>query len=545
MFFSCKEQTMNRKAKKAGCLFETLEMRSLLSTVSITDYGAVADDGRDDAPAIREAMNHTQGGDTIYFPAGTFDINTAIKLSGDRTYTGERDQTLLKGTTTRRHIFYVRQDAISIRNLTFNGKPILIDKPNGDMVQDLLIDNCTFHVHARGDNYNGITFNTGLRDSRISNNTFDPIAGDNGIYGYYWDNLTIANNAFLDGNEGIHLLDLRNSSKDLLIEQNYFSGLHRMGVEYQGGGYNTVVQDNYYENPSLSRKKELNGATFAYSVIADQSSGTIVRRNTSIAPQRPDGIGVRIIFEVGGDNTLVEQNYSVAGNHVLAANDGVGSTSVLARNNRWSDYRQDASGRGLTLQNNGPDVELNWDINRGKPGPNKRLGLFGYVTPGSTADTMYLNASSAPSGTGLVYLNNLAWKSATNSWGPVELNQSVGGLNANDGQRLQLDGDRYSYGLGVAGNSQIVYRLNGKYSKFFSDIGLDDSAGNEGSVIFKIYADGKKIYDSGILNGSDSRKRISLKLAGVKELKLITNDAGDGGLSDQADWAAARLTPIK
>ncbi len=537
---------MNSKArKKAGCLFENLELRRLLSVVNITDFDAVPNDGRDDAPAIRQAMEHTGSGDTLYFPAGTFDIGTAIKLTGDRIYSGERDQTLLKGTTTRRHIFYVQQDRTTIQNLTFDGKPILIDKPNGDMVQDLLIDNCTFHVHARGDNYNGITFNTGLRDSRISNNTFDPIAGDNGIYGYYWDNLTIANNAFKNGNEGVHVLDLRDSSRNLVIEQNYFSGLHRMGIEYQGGGYNTIVQDNYYEKPALSRKKELNDATFAYSVIADQSSGTIVRRNTSIAPQRPDGIGVRIIFEVGGDNTLVEQNYSVAGNHVLAANDGVGTTSVLARDNRWLDYRQGASGRGLTQDNNGPDVDLDWDINRGKPGPNKRLGLFGYVTPGSSADTIYLGASAAPRDSGLVYLSSLAWKSSTNSWGPVELNQSNGGLNANDGQRIQLDGNRYSYGLGVAGKSQIVYRLGGKYARFFSDIGLDDAVGDNGSVRFKVYADGKKLFDSGVMNGSTPRKRISLNIAGVKELRLVTTDAGDGNHNDLADWAAARLSPLK
>ncbi len=368
------------KANSSRAFLEPLESRTLFSSLNVLSYGAVANDGKDDSGAIRAAISDSHDGDTIFFPAGNFELASTVHLRGDRTYLGRGGKTVLHGMTTKKHIFYIQQDNITVEHLTFDGKPILIDRPGGGMIEDLLVDNNTFHVHAKGANFNGITFTTGLRNSSITNNRFDPIAGDNGIYGYYWDHLTIANNLFLNGNEGIHVVDFNGDSKYLLIEQNYFSGLHRMGIEYQGGGTHTVVQDNFYENPLLSKNQSANGATFAYSIIADRSVGTIIRRNTSIAPQRPDGIGVRIIFEVGGDNTLVEQNYSVAGNHVLAANDGEGTTSVLAKNNLWKDYRQGPSGRGLTLQDNGPDVQLDWNIDRGRPGPNKRLGMLGYVS---------------------------------------------------------------------------------------------------------------------------------------------------------------------
>jgi len=106
-----------------------------------------------------------------------------------------------------------------------------------------------------------------------------------------------------------------------------------MAIEYQGGGTNSIFQDNWYEKARLGSSFNENNETFAYSIIADRSHGTIARRNVVIAPERPDGVGVRIAFEIGGDNALVEDNYISGVNHVLAANDNYGSTSVTARNN--------------------------------------------------------------------------------------------------------------------------------------------------------------------------------------------------------------------
>jgi hypothetical protein len=357
--------------------FEFLESRKMLSTVSIVDFGAIPDDGLDDSGAIRSAINASRDGDTIFFPAGKFHVASEIDLKGNRAYKGRNNATLIGDPS--HHIFDIHQDNIRIAGLTFVGKPIFIDKPGGAMVENLKINNNTFDVEATGPNFNGITFTTGLRNSSITNNTFSPIRGDNGIYGYYWDNLTIANNEFISGNEGIHLVDHAGNGRNLLIEQNYFSHLHRMGIELQGGGIDTIVQDNFYENPDMTPVFNDNNDTFAFSIIADRSKNTIIRRNTSIAPERPDGVGVRIVFEVGGDNTIVEQNYSVGGNHILAANDGVGTTSTLARNNRWSGFLQGANGRGLTLKNNGPNVELDWNINRGRPGRYIRLNADGII----------------------------------------------------------------------------------------------------------------------------------------------------------------------
>jgi hypothetical protein len=138
------------------------------------------------------------------------------------------------------------------------------------------------------------------------------------------------------------------------------------------------------------------------------------------------------------------------------------------------------------------------------------------------------------------YLDN-KWASATSEWGPIELNESNGEQPAGDGKTQTIGGKTYAHGLGVAGNSTITYNLAGKYSTFFSELGIDDEVGKSGSMDFQIFADGKKIYDSGTQKGSDYAAWTQLNVAGVQQLKLVTTDAGDGDSYDHGDWANAQI----
>jgi hypothetical protein len=520
--------------------FEMLESRQLMSTVNVTDYGAKPSDGNDDTAAIRAAIDDSHSGDTVYFPAGTYDVGDSITLRGDRNYRGQDQNSIIKGNA-KHHLFKLHDDNVRIENFTFDGKAIFIDHANNQMVGNVVINNNTFHVHARGDNFNGITFTTGLRDSEITNNNFDRIDGDNGVHGYNWANLRIANNSFRNGEEGIHVVDFTDQSHNLTIEQNYFSNLHRMGVEVQGGGSDTLVQDNFYENPSMTSNPDDNMSTFAYSIIADHSRGTVVRRNTSIAPERPDGKGVRIIFELGGENVKCYDNYSVGGNDVAILNTSVNG---VIRDNKFTGqdkgpHNYDGRSPGAKIRNNGPDVQLTWNINRGRPGPNKVLSLTG-VRDGSVAIRQPGQPKLLESDS-WVLMTNLHASAATNGLGPVEVNRSNGGSASGDGSTLHMDGRSYDHGLGVAGNSTVTYDLDGKYSKFFSDIGIDDDASGKGSMTFQVWGDGKKLYDSGTMKTKDGSKGVGVYVTGVKQLKLVTTNAGDGSKNDQGDWASPRL----
>jgi hypothetical protein len=146
-----------------------------------------------------------------------------------------------------------------------------------------------------------------------------------------------------------------------------------------------------------------------------------------------------------------------------------------------------------------------------------------------------------PTPTGGVYLSDLAWSFASNGWGPVELDHSNGEEKAGDGRTLTINGTTYQKGLGVHASSEIRYSLGGQYTTFTTDVGVDDEMTGGGSVVFQVWADGVKLYDSGLMRHTDAARLISVSVAGRSELRLVVTNGGDGETRDHANWAAARL----
>ena len=147
-----------------------------------------------------------------------------------------------------------------------------------------------------------------------------------------------------------------------------------------------------------------------------------------------------------------------------------------------------------------------------------------------------------PSGT--TYLSNLNPTSASNGFGPYERDRANGGAAAGDGPPLRLKGVTYPKGLGTHAPASILYSLGGAYSSFLATIGIDDIASSpDASVVFQVFADDVKIYDSGIVTSALSAKTINVSVAGRANLRLVVTDAGNGTAYDWADWADARLSP--
>ena len=139
------------------------------------------------------------------------------------------------------------------------------------------------------------------------------------------------------------------------------------------------------------------------------------------------------------------------------------------------------------------------------------------------------------------YLSDLNWASATNAWGPVERDRSNGDAGTGDGRTLTLDGTTYRKGLGVHSASEINYTLGSSYNRFVSYIGVDDEVGNNGSVVFQIWADGIQLYDSGLMTGSSATKFINVDVTGRQNFRLVVTDGSNGVAYDHADWADAQL----
>ena len=80
---------------------------------------------------------------------------------------------------------------------------------------------------------------------------------------------------------------------------------------------------------------------------------------------------------------------------------------------------------------------------------------------------------------------------------------------------------------------------DGKYTTFASTIGIDAETNLKGSVVFQVWADGEKIYDSGTVHAEDGAQKISVDVTGKKDLALVVTNAGDNNDSDHADWAGS------
>ncbi|HEV2784668.1 MAG TPA: NPCBM/NEW2 domain-containing protein [Actinophytocola sp.] len=145
-----------------------------------------------------------------------------------------------------------------------------------------------------------------------------------------------------------------------------------------------------------------------------------------------------------------------------------------------------------------------------------------------------------PPATGFV--SDARWLEAANGWGPVELDRSVGERPAGDGRVITIAGVQYAKGLGTHSPAAIMYFTAGRCASLVTDVGVDDEKrGNRaGSVTFEIWADGRKVADSGVLTWQDPARTLTADLTGASFVRLVVTDAGDGMNSDHADWAAAR-----
>ncbi|MCX7599192.1 MAG: NPCBM/NEW2 domain-containing protein, partial [Armatimonadetes bacterium] len=108
---------------------------------------------------------------------------------------------------------------------------------------------------------------------------------------------------------------------------------------------------------------------------------------------------------------------------------------------------------------------------------------------------------------------------------------------------LKIKDKTYDRGLGAHAPGHIAVDLDGEYETFEAEVGVQWQGQNIGSVVFQVFVDGEKRFDSGVMREADEPKRVRVSVRGAQELALVMTDAGDGIICDCANWAEARLTP--
>jgi alpha-galactosidase len=154
--------------------------------------------------------------------------------------------------------------------------------------------------------------------------------------------------------------------------------------------------------------------------------------------------------------------------------------------------------------------------------------------PGSDSDQSGFQVAVAPAGT--PYVSQLDWLSAASSFHSPLVDKSY------FGGPLTIHGAVYPHGIWANSIATIYYYLGGGCSRFTADLGLDDSVQGTGAVDYQLYADGSKIYDSGVVTNSTPTVHADVSVNGAQILELYVGE-GNGTIQfGNADFGNPQLT---
>ncbi len=131
------------------------------------------------------------------------------------------------------------------------------------------------------------------------------------------------------------------------------------------------------------------------------------------------------------------------------------------------------------------------------------------------------------------YLSDMVWLSVEG-----RIKRDVG----HNGNTMTIEGVTYDKGLGVHSPSVVEFALDGLYSEFLTDIGLDDDCSG-GQVIYRVFVDNVKVYESDKVFQADPAISLAIDVTGASRLRLEVDEVGNT-YCDHSNWANARLKPL-
>ncbi len=218
--------------------------------------------------------------------------------------------------------------------------------------------------------------------------------------------------------------------------------------------------------------------------------------------------------------------------------------------NNWSNHsstRNQSSPVTLTAGRK-YDIQLEYFEGVGNSIIKLRWAYPGQVDQAIPQNRLYptpITLQAAPIVVSRAWLSELPFLSATNGWGPVERDKSNNDRAAGDGRTLTLDGNKYSRGLGVHAASEVVFALDDRYDTFKALVGVDDEVGTNGTVVFEVWVDGVRKFQSPTMRGNTPALAVEVNTENARQMKLVVTNAGDNINYDHADWADARFEGVE
>lgn len=117
-----------------------------------------------------------------------------------------------------------------------------------------------------------------------------------------------------------------------------------------------------------------------------------------------------------------------------------------------------------------------------------------------------------------------------------------------DGNNITIGGKVYESGVGTHGPSQIIIKLNGSVTDFYTVLGVDDEVNEAGNFDYHVYVKAEGGATEDVAKGTINRfsnQSVDIhadNLSGWKYLYLETSNGNDGtNTCDHVDWANAYL----
>ncbi|HID57354.1 TPA: hypothetical protein EYP37_12540 [Candidatus Poribacteria bacterium] len=147
-------------------------------------------------------------------------------------------------------------------------------------------------------------------------------------------------------------------------------------------------------------------------------------------------------------------------------------------------------------------------------------------------------------------------KNDPNEWtgwgGPLNADNMTIGEGPGTRNEIVIGGVYFERGIGTHAVAKIVYDLTGgDWVKFEGYVGMADEkdpaeCGHGGSCVFVFYVDGKEVFRSDVLRGTEGGKnvppvKVELDVSGARELTIEILDGGDGIGCDHGAIGDAKL----
>jgi RNA polymerase sigma factor (sigma-70 family) len=107
---------------------------------------------------------------------------------------------------------------------------------------------------------------------------------------------------------------------------------------------------------------------------------------------------------------------------------------------------------------------------------------------------------------------------------------------------LSIDDRRFAQGVSVRGESSVTIDLNRGCTAYDASVGIDDTTLGLGKVRFAVYADGVRLWRSGLVEGGHPAVPVHVDLAGHRTVRLAVEPNSAFDSLTLADWAESRFT---